>query len=493
MKKDTIAEEYLDRIDEELSGLDRKLRLSVIEELRGHITEKSETLARKSGKEEVDEKILENVIENLGEPHDVASEYIKTLPKRPDRGIKAFLFIQLSVGIFSMLIGIDLLYFGVSWYQKTMSPTNRMLYTGDALFCALFLATGLIIFMMIILQFRRPSLIRDYGSFSVIISLVAGIGGLTTSLEFVLWDLFEKGFHETAFYAIISPVIILLVLGYLLGLGHMMKFQKLLAAEKIEEEKLTGRIEKRTKVMAASVAILVILFSISGIFMYTYSDRVDTDSELLDTEYIGGEYDATIERWGNYVDGRLYENYKIVYYMNKTQVDGVFDPKDRPTLNWLKDNTPENATIMSWWDYGHMIRAYANREPVIDYPSSAILNTVAEVAVEGKSWDKPLCPEETVKDVALAFTTDDSNFTKQMMQKYNASYILTFSRDAAGIAYAFFTAAEKDPANYMDMITNQPSEDGEKAFLFKVWSGKQVDGFELVYSDIISRVYKPIY
>jgi len=38
----------------------------------------------------------------------------------------------------------------------------------------------------------------------------------------------------------------------------------------------------------------------------------------------------------------------------------------RESYNWLKFNTPENAKVMSWWDYGYQITAMANRTILVD-------------------------------------------------------------------------------------------------------------------------------
>lgn len=38
----------------------------------------------------------------------------------------------------------------------------------------------------------------------------------------------------------------------------------------------------------------------------------------------------------------------------------------REAYNWLKMNTPENARVMSWWDYGYQITAMANRTILVD-------------------------------------------------------------------------------------------------------------------------------
>lgn len=38
----------------------------------------------------------------------------------------------------------------------------------------------------------------------------------------------------------------------------------------------------------------------------------------------------------------------------------------REAYRWLYHNTPEDARIMSWWDYGYQISAMANRTILVD-------------------------------------------------------------------------------------------------------------------------------
>ncbi len=33
---------------------------------------------------------------------------------------------------------------------------------------------------------------------------------------------------------------------------------------------------------------------------------------------------------------------------------------------WLRQNTPEESKVMSWWDYGYQITAMANRTILVD-------------------------------------------------------------------------------------------------------------------------------
>ena len=38
----------------------------------------------------------------------------------------------------------------------------------------------------------------------------------------------------------------------------------------------------------------------------------------------------------------------------------------REAYFWLRQNTPENARVMSWWDYGYQIAGMANRTTLVD-------------------------------------------------------------------------------------------------------------------------------
>merc|ERR1719408_1166895 len=38
----------------------------------------------------------------------------------------------------------------------------------------------------------------------------------------------------------------------------------------------------------------------------------------------------------------------------------------RESFFWLRDNTPEDARVMSWWDYGYQINGVANRTTIAD-------------------------------------------------------------------------------------------------------------------------------
>jgi dolichyl-diphosphooligosaccharide--protein glycosyltransferase len=74
------------------------------------------------------------------------------------------------------------------------------------------------------------------------------------------------------------------------------------------------------------------------------------------------------------------------------------------TLEWIKLNTPENAVIASWWDYGYWIQTMAERASLADNSTTNdhIIRNIARM---------------------LLSTPDDS---WNMLQKMDADYVLVF-------------------------------------------------------------------
>jgi dolichyl-diphosphooligosaccharide--protein glycosyltransferase len=74
------------------------------------------------------------------------------------------------------------------------------------------------------------------------------------------------------------------------------------------------------------------------------------------------------------------------------------------TLEWIKLNTPENAVIASWWDYGYWIQTMAERASLADNSTTNdhIIQNIARM---------------------LLSTPDDS---WNMLQKMDADYVLVF-------------------------------------------------------------------
>jgi len=74
-------------------------------------------------------------------------------------------------------------------------------------------------------------------------------------------------------------------------------------------------------------------------------------------------------------------------------------------FKWAKENTEEGAVVATWWDYGHMITAMAERPAVTD----------------GNQY------QVSIHDMAVFYTTTNKVTALEIMKKYNVSYVITTS------------------------------------------------------------------
>jgi asparagine N-glycosylation enzyme membrane subunit Stt3 len=95
-------------------------------------------------------------------------------------------------------------------------------------------------------------------------------------------------------------------------------------------------------------------------------------------------------------------------------------------MAWLRDNTPQEAVVVSHWTYGYYILDLADRRPVVDNGYYG--------------WD-----EERNHDVSVIYCATDASEAVSMMQKYGAHYMVistleyqflpTMTEEAMGKSY----------------------------------------------------------
>jgi len=232
---------------------------------------------------------------------------------------------------------------------------------------------------------------------------------------------------------------------------------------------------------AALLIVIVVL-----VYVFLLSPR------FLREEYIGGKYQGKIGITGE--DPRGFEVGRLFYVKDGVEHEGYFNAYLRDTLDWIKANTSEDAVFLNWWDYGHMIVGYAERESVIKNPSQEALISVKD-ASEFKEFD----PHIMIVDVAKALTTTNENETLETMSKYGATYILVTAEDAIGKQNWIFRFAGLNFANYMN-TSWQPSglafdpnlynELGKETVIYRILVNAEIQGLTQVYSDENVRVYK---
>jgi hypothetical protein len=462
----------------------------VIEELEGHIYEKAFDLTKKERLKKPDKRIYEKVITDLGAPIDVILDYLKVLPKRLTRGIKLFFLIQAIIGLISIIFGCDQVFYSFDVYNQGFVDSTYFL--GMITAGIVFIFIGIILLGVIYFQLKRAHLIVQYGAFSAVLSLTLSFGTLLIMLDFILWRYTNLNYSMDMYYASLAPLLILIVIVHVVGLQSIERLQRRFALEDIDGIENTIHTRKSKMVMVAIALVTLALISMIFFSMvgYEWVEGEEKQEELLNSEYIGGKYDATLELWYDYHDGSWYERYEIKYTANGEECEGWFDFWHRSAFDWINNNTEENAVILSWWDYGHSIRGYTGREVILDSPSKTLENSIYDPSTVDH-WEED---ENKVTNVASAFIATNPSETVQIMEQYNATYIFTTARDRVDILYAFFMGTDLDLDEYFDYSDQNyiwnPKPKGKLTTIYKMWSGADIDGLELVYVDIDTKIYK---
>lgn len=208
---------------------------------------------------------------------------------------------------------------------------------------------------------------------------------------------------------------------------------------------------------------------------------------VIGREKIGENYNASILTvYREY--GEINQTWKQIEYTKEGEtVRAHFSEDLVDSLDGIKQNTPEDAVIVCWWDYGHIIRGYTGREVLIDAPSKEIADTTAKYAhlseEEKKEYEEKECttPHNKITDVAKILTAENSQEAIKIMKRYNANYLVVFSYDKEK-SYCFFKATGEEQVD-------PSTEEFNKLIIGKAVKGEEIKGFELTYSDETVKVY----
>lgn len=116
------------------------------------------------------------------------------------------------------------------------------------------------------------------------------------------------------------------------------------------EKKIEEATEKEDKINTNLLRPMVLLLRLAAsVFLikeaYPYAESFHTQAHYIATQISH----PTIIQKGRTKDGTsvLIDDYREAYF-------------------WLRDNTPEDARILAWWDYGYQITGIANRTTIAD-------------------------------------------------------------------------------------------------------------------------------
>jgi hypothetical protein len=242
-----------------------------------------------------------------------------------------------------------------------------------------------------------------------------------------------------------------------------------------------GSLRDKWFLVLASAALLVVATVLAYVFWLAPK-----------REYIGGKYQCSIEITSQ--DPRGFNVGKIFYVKDGVEHSGYWGANMRNALDWIKNNTLGNAVFLNWWDYGHMIVGYAERESVSRNPSKEAL-----VSVGNPSEFQELDNHTTIVDVAKALTTTDENETLAIMSEYNATYILVAADDGKGKAGWLFKFAGLNYSDYFNYTwdptdvpfdANQYNELGRQTAICRILTNAQIYGLTLVYRDQDFTIYR---
>ena len=235
---------------------------------------------------------------------------------------------------------------------------------------------------------------------------------------------------------------------------------------------------KRTIMIIVMAAILVVVVA-----TVSYVILMPTGKELpISVENLGGRYNVTLS---------VFKDGTQIDYVDETgnHSGHYFEPQMRTGLDWIRNGTPENGTFLCWWDYGHMIKGYGERNVIVRNPSHEWIDMVAN-----KNSVNEFDPNEKLVDVAKALTT--SNYTEmlQIMEKSGATYIVICKDDGpqVGKAWWMFKVAGLDPLSYQEKLENSTmvfNDAGKQTMLGRLLDNRDT-GLTLVYQDAVMKVYK---
>jgi len=234
------------------------------------------------------------------------------------------------------------------------------------------------------------------------------------------------------------------------------------------------------RIIIAITIIAVVVIAVVSYYGLTMKSR-----ELpISVDYVGGRYNVTLSLFR--------DGHSEIKYEDETgnHSEMYFESQMRTGLDWIRNNTPENAIFLCWWDYGHSIKGYAERNVIARNPSHEWIEMVA-IARTDPGAIKEFDSNEKVVDVAKALATSNSTETSQIMEKYDAAYIVVYKDDLPKAPW-MYKVAGLDPMNYQVQLQNSTwvlNEAGKQTMISRLLDNRDT-GFTLVYQDAPMKVYK---
>jgi len=113
-----------------------------------------------------------------------------------------------------------------------------------------------------------------------------------------------------------------------------------------------------------------------------------------------------------WVTSEAYSSPSIVLAAKSADGSSIIFDDYREAYSWLRHNTPPDAKVMSWWDYGYQVSAIANRTTIID----------------NNTWNNT-----HIATVALAFASAEAQAIK-VLEMLSVDYVMVVFGGLTGMA-----------------------------------------------------------
>lgn len=195
-------------------------------------------------------------------------------------------------------------------------------------------------------------------------------------------------------------------------------------------ERISGPASKKWVRVIGVILILLVVFVAGAVAIFSIYSNMEGREEIGD---IGEAKDIVLlDKKESVIGEKSTAIYTAEYKWRGTtyrarairKVEG--EPPIAPpevfsdTMDWIKENTPKDAVILSWWDYGHWIRLFGSRETVISDPCK---NKICQDTVTPNTTFSRFEPVEKVEDVARFFTSNEEE-AYSIIQKYGVDYVM---------------------------------------------------------------------
>ncbi len=235
--------------------------------------------------------------------------------------------------------------------------------------------------------------------------------------------------------------------------------------------------------MVRIAALLVLVLIASGCTSSYVPGKPDESVRIKEvgSEDIGGKHNLTVVEMEVEIGDDSDTVKRILYEQDGETVDPKQALPDnmRPGLDWIKENAPEDAVVMSWWDYGNAIMTYTERDVVLRAPSREILTTTVSMYMgyEDDEIDCRACvSHDAIQDVAGMFLSEENTDAYEIMEKYGAGYLYVHADDSEK-SVAFFIALDQEQGETSGTV------------LDAALNGELSGDFSLVYEDDVCRIY----